>query len=322
MIKRNFQNINTNGVTLRTVVEGKGPLVILVHGWPQCWYLWRHMIDPIVAAGYRVAVPDLRGFGGSSCPPEIDDYNILKLTGDIAGVATALGEENFIVVGHDWGCIVAWYTALRYTQRCKAVLGLSVPFWRMGPETVYPPGQDDAFWYMRYFQAPGVAEAELEADIERSLLAIHYSVSAEAGQMCFLNQLKFPKSAKLLEVFPAPSELPAFMTREDLDYYVAQYRTSGFRGTINLYRNIPTLAAITPELQRKHISQPSAFIAGKEDPVLLFDPGWRPKFVAGCDDLRFIELIDNAGHWVQLENPEPTARQILRFLQSVKENPQ
>lgn len=318
MIQRNFQNIATNGVTLRTVVEGAGPLVILVHGWPQCWYLWRHMIDPIVAAGYRVAVPDMRGFGASSCPPAIDDYNIRTLTADVAGIATALGEEDFIVVGHDWGCIVAWHTALLYPQRCKAVMGLSVPFWRVGPETVAPPGHDDAFWYMRYFQKPGVAEAELEADLERSLLAIHYSVSAEAGKTCFLNQLGFPKTATLLEVLPAPKGLPGFMTQEDLDYYVEEYRTSGFRGSINWYRNIPTLSSSTPELDGKHIAQPAAFVAGTEDPVLLFDPDWHDKFVACFDDLRFIELVDGAGHWVQLEKPEPTARHIVNFLRSVR----
>ncbi len=321
MIKRNFQNIETNGVILRTVIEGKGPLVIMVHGWPQCWYLWRHMIDPVVAAGYRVVVPDMRGFGASSCPPEIDDYNIRKLAGDVAGIATALGEEDFIVIGHDWGCIVSWYTALLYPQRCKAVMGLSVPFWRLSDETVNPPGQDEAFWYMRYFQKPGVAEAELEANLERSLLNIHYSVSAEAGKMCFLNQLSFPKSAKLLDVFPAPTALPGFMTREDLDYYVEQYRKSGFRGNINWYRNIPTISAITPEVQKKNISQPAAFVAGTEDPVLLFDPDWRDKFVASFDDLRFVELIPDAGHWVQLEKPAQTETQILRFLQSVRDNP-
>lgn len=322
MIQRNFQNINTNGVTLRTVVEGKGPLVILVHGWPQCWYLWRHMIDPIVAAGYRVAVPDMRGFGGSSCPPEIDDYNIRKLGGDVAGIATVLGEENFMVVGHDWGCVAAWHTALFYPKRCKAVMGLSVPFWRLGPATANPPGHDDDFWYMRYFQQTGVAEAELEADLERSLRSMYYSLSAEAGQMCFINQFGFPKTAKLLEVFPDPKKLPSFLTQEDLDYYVEQYRTSGFRGNINWYRNVPTMSSSTPELEGKRITQPAAFAAGTEDAVLLFDPNWRPKFEAGFDDLRFIELIEGAGHWVQLEKPAATAAQILRFLQSVKENPQ
>ena len=321
MIERNFHYIETNGVTLRTVVEGKGPLVIMVHGWPQCWYLWRHMIEPVVAAGYRVAVPDMRGFGGSSCPPEIDEYNIRKLAGDVAGLATALGEEKFIVIGHDWGCVAAWHVALFYPERCTAVMGLSVPFWRMSPGTINPPGHDDAFWYMRYFQQPGVAEAELEADLDLSLRSIYYSLSAEAGKMCFINQLSFPKTAKLLEVFPPPDRLPAFLTEEDLDYYVEQYSISGFRGNINWYRNIPDIAANTPELEGKNITQPAAFVAGTEDAVLLFDPNWRGKFEASFDDLRFIELIENAGHWVQLEKPEQTATQILRFLKSVREKP-
>jgi pimeloyl-ACP methyl ester carboxylesterase len=298
-------------------------LVIMTHGWPQCWYLWRHMIDPVVAAGYRVAVPDMRGFGASSCPPNVDDYNIRKLTADVAGIATALGEENFISIGHDWGCLVAWYTALSYPQRCKAVLGLSVPFWRIGADTVNPPGKDDALWYIRYFiENPGTAEAELEADLERTLLGIHYAVSAEGGQMAFFKQLELPKTAKLLEAFPVPDKLPGFMTREDLDYYVEEYRTSGFRGSLNWYRNMPTMASSTPELQTKNISQPAAFVCGAEDPTLMFDPEWRKTFVPSFDDLRFIELIDGAGHWVQVEKPKQTAEQILRFLKSVRDNPQ
>ena len=321
MIKRNFQNIETNGVRLRTVVEGQGPLVIMVHGWPQCWYLWRHMIDPVVAAGYRVAVPDMRGFGASSCPPEVREYGIRKLTADVAGIATALGEEHFILIGHDWGCIVAWHAALLYPQRCTAVLGLSVPFWRMGPETVDPPGHDDAFWYMRYFQEPGVAEAELEADPRRTLLAVHYAVSGKTAQQKFFAQFDFPKSARLLDVFPLPAELPAFMTPEDLDYYVEQYRISGFRGSINWYRNVPNLRTDTPELADKKITQPAGFICGSCDVTLNFEPNWRENFENSFEDLRFMEFIDGVGHWVQLESPEPTARHILRFLHSVEENP-
>src|SRR5712671_4120841 len=103
MKQRNFQMIETNDVTLRTVVEGKGPLVVLLHGFPQCWYLGRHQIDPLVAAGYQVAVPDQRAHGGSDKP-----VAIVELSNDIAGIATALGHEHFIVVGHDWGAPVAW----------------------------------------------------------------------------------------------------------------------------------------------------------------------------------------------------------------------
>ena len=94
MINRNFEMIQTNGVRLRTVVEGDGPLVILLHGWPQCWYLWRHQIDPLVAAGYRVAVPDQRGYGGSECPPNISDYNIRTLAADVAGIARPWAMTN------------------------------------------------------------------------------------------------------------------------------------------------------------------------------------------------------------------------------------
>lgn len=127
MQNRNFQMIDTNGVRLRTVVEGDGPLVILLHGFPQCWYLWRHQIDPLVEAGFQVAVPDQRGYGGSDHPEAVDAYNIVDLSHDVAGLATALGHEQFLVVGHDWGAPVAWHTALLHAERVKAVAGLSVP---------------------------------------------------------------------------------------------------------------------------------------------------------------------------------------------------
>lgn len=136
MIEPTFHMIETNGVTLRTVVEGAGPLVILLHGWPQGWHLWRHQIAPLVAAGYRVAVPDLRGFGGSTAPVAIDDYNIRTMAGDVVGLARALCQPEFNLIAHDWGCIIGWNTALLHEDTCKSVFGLSVPFWRAGPATL------------------------------------------------------------------------------------------------------------------------------------------------------------------------------------------
>lgn len=145
-----FQYIKTNGVTLRTVVKGEGPLVILLHGFPEFWHLWRHQIDPIVAAGYKVAVPDQRGYAGSDAPEAIEDYDILHLSGDVVGIADALGYDDFIVIGQDWGCIVAWHTALLYPDRVSAVMGLSVPYWGRAenPDSlVNPPGLDGKYWY-------------------------------------------------------------------------------------------------------------------------------------------------------------------------------
>jgi pimeloyl-ACP methyl ester carboxylesterase len=189
MKQRNFRLIETNGIRLRTVVEGQGPLVILLHGFPQCWYLWRHQIDPLVEAGFQVAVPDQRGYGGSDRPPAINDYNIRTLAADVAGIAPALGHKEFTLIGHDWGCVVAWNTALLHDKTCRAVMGLSVPLWRISGDSVNPPGMDDRFWYIRYFQQPGVAEAELERDLERCLLSIYYTISADAPPASFMKAI-------------------------------------------------------------------------------------------------------------------------------------
>ncbi len=220
MIERDFRMIETNGVTLRTVVEGDGPLVVLLHGWPQSWYLWRHQIDPLAAAGFRVAVPDQRGYGGSSKPPAIADYNIRELAADVAGLAGALGHEDFIVIGQDWGCVVAWHTALLHADRCTAVMGLSVPFWRMSDASINPPGMDDRFWYMRYFQEPGVVEAELEADLARSLRTLYYGLSADSPSGSWMGQLEHPRASTLLDALPQPGAISGWLTEEDFDYYL------------------------------------------------------------------------------------------------------
>lgn len=317
MKQRKFQQIETNGVSLRTVVEGEGPLVILLHGFPQCWYLWRHQIDPLVNAGYQVAVPDQRGYGGSSRPPAIADYNIRLLAADVAGIAAALGHDRFTLIGHDWGCVVAWNTALLHEKACRAVMGLSVPIWRPGPEILNPSGMDDRFWYIRYFQTPDIAEAELERNLEHSLLSLYYTLSADSPPASFIRQLEYPRASGILDTMLTPKQLPPWLTPEDLAYYVEQYRVSGFRGPLNWYRNIPTNNGITPELESKRFAQPACFVAGAEDDVLLFDPDWRTSFPKAFDDLRFIENVAGAGHWVQMEKPAETTALILRFLQGL-----
>ena len=317
MISRDFAMIETNGVTLRTAVAGAGPLVVLLHGFPQCWYLWRHQIDPLVEAGYRVAVPDQRGYGASDRPPHISDYNIRALAADVAGIAPALGYDEFIVVGHDWGCLVAWNTALLHSDRCRAVLGLSVPYlpWSRAAQWADPPGMEDRFWYIRYFQEPGVAEAELSSDLRTSLLSIYTWASAQGSDM--LRQLELPKTSGLLDAISRPTTLPPWLSEEDLSYYVAQYEVSGFRGPINWYRNIPTNGRLTPELEDAKIAQPAAFLAGAEDGVLRFEPNWRETMPPYFEDLRWIELVEGAGHWVQMEKPAETNQLILRFLKEL-----
>lgn len=321
MKERNFQLIETNGIRLRVVVEGKGPLVILLHGWPQCWYLWRHQIDPIVEAGFQVAVPDQRGYGGSDRPAEIEAYNIIELTNDVVGVADALGHERFIVVGHDWGAPVAWHTALLHPQRVRAVAGLSVPYTRgrVGAIT-RQENFGDNFWYMVYFQQPGVAEAELEADIRKSLRTIYFTISGDLPEE--LRPARKPATAKFLDGMTDPAQLsgrmPAWLTAEDIDYYAAQFEQSGFRGPLNWYRNIDHNIELTPQLETAKIEQPSLFIAGNKDPVLSFGGGsWLSQMDKRVADMRGKVFIDGAGHWVQMERPAEVNEALLGFLKSV-----
>lgn len=316
MKQRNFQMIETNSVTLRVVVEGAGPLVILLHGWPQSWYLWRHQIDPLVAAGYCVAVPDQRGYGGSSNPHEVSEYTILKLTADVDGIREALGYDTFKLIGHDWGCIVAWNTALLYEATCSAVMGLSVPFWRVGEAIINPRGFDDKFWYIRYFQNEQ-ADDELNADLERSFRVLLHALGADSPPGTWMNQLGYSCSKGLLDVLPEPDVLPSWISPEDFKYHVDQFRVNGFRGPTNWYRNLPNNNSLTPQLEGKRFSQPAAFVAGAEDDVLLYDINWRGRFVEAFEDLRFLELIDGAAHWLQVEKPLETTAQILRFLKDV-----
>ena len=323
MIKEpEFQYIQTNGVTLRTVVKGEGPLVILLHGFPEFWHLWRHQIDPIVAAGYTVAVPDQRGYAGSDAPEAIEEYDIVHLTGDVVGLADALGYDKFIVIGQDWGCIVAWNTALLYPERVSAVMGLSVPYWGRAdsPDTlINPPGLDGQYWYIRDFQKPGV-EKGLEANTDATLRRVYTALSADTPYGLWMSQAIFQEDDSLADIFEAPSTLPGWISQEDLDYHVAQFEKNGFRGGVNWYRNIERNWEITPQLADAKFTQPAHFIAGAKDDVLLYVPDWEETMPTHFEDLRRIKLIDDAGHWVMLEKPEETTDEVLLFLDSVKDS--
>lgn len=316
MKERNFQTIETNGIHLRVVVEGKGPLVILLHGFPQCWYLWRHQIDPMVRAGFQVAVPDQRGYGGSDRPEAIEAYNIVELTRDVVGIADALGHGKFNVVGHDWGAPVAWHTALLHPGRTRSVVGMSVPYtrWQAGVFTRQETF-GDRFWYMVYFQRPGVAEGELEADIRRTLRTVYFSISGDAP--AGLLAAPKPSTAKFLDGMVDPHTLPAWLTEEDLDYYVAQYKVSGFRGPLNWYRNIDRNVEMTPQLEHAKIEQPSFFIAGVRDPVLSFAEGWTDLMDHYVADMRGKVFVEGSGHWVPMEGPNEVNDALLGFLKQV-----
>ena len=163
--------IETNGIRMHLVEQGTGPLVLLCHGFPESWYSWRHQLRALAEAGFHAVAPDMRGYGQTDRPEAIDQYTLLHLTGDMVGLLDALGEPQAVIVGHDWGAPVAWTAALLRPDRFRGVIGLSVPYRPRGavrPTTVMPQ-TDDAVFYQLYFQTPGVAEAEFEADVRRSI---------------------------------------------------------------------------------------------------------------------------------------------------------
>jgi pimeloyl-ACP methyl ester carboxylesterase len=319
MAQRSFEVVETRGVRLRVMVEGSGPLVVLVHGWPESWYSWRHQIDPLVAAGYRVAALDVRGYGGSDKPNAIEAYDMISLTDDVAGVIDSLaGSDQAILIGHDWGAPIVWTTAIRHATRVRAVIGMSVPHLGRGKHSsieVYKHLYKDKFFYQIYFQTPGAAEAELEADLHRTLRLTYYNASGANDVPRFQ---KTP-DAKFLDGMIDPDHLPAWLTEQDLSYYVEQFKQSGFRGPLNRYRNQERDFELLPELSERKIEQPALYIVGERDPVLRFMPGVNILELMDkwYTDLRGKVLIPEAGHWVQQEKPKETTEAVLSFLRSL-----
>jgi len=319
-VQLDLQTIESNGVHLRVALAGQGPLVVLIHGFPEGWYSWRHQIPALADAGYRVAAPDVRGYGGSDKPHSIDAYAIEAICADIDGLIAALGADQAVVVGHDWGAAIAYGTALFHPERVRAVAGLSVPHLGRGPM----PGVElfrkiykDRFFYVLYFQEPGVAEAELEADVRTSLRKIYYASSGEAQQA--KARIEHPTGPGLLDRFIDPNPFPPWLTEADLDYVAGQFRDSGFRGPLNRYRNSERDFEQLAGFDGKLIAQPAAFLAGSLDTVLRAMPGvdmidlMRKQFT----DLRYVKLFEDAGHWLQQERPAEVNAALLAFLRGL-----
>ena len=182
MTEVNHRIVETNGIRMHLAEQGTGPLVLLCHGFPESWYSWRHQLGALAEAGFHAVAPDMRGYGQTDHPREIDQYTLLHLVGDMVGLLDVLGADEAVIAGHDWGAPVAWHSALLRPDRFRGVIGLSVPFRPRGqvrPTTVMPQ-TDDAVFYQLYFQTPGVAEAEFERDLRLTFRSILFSVSADA----------------------------------------------------------------------------------------------------------------------------------------------
>jgi pimeloyl-ACP methyl ester carboxylesterase len=294
--------VQVNGIELAVAEHGPpgGPPVVLLHGFPELGFSWRHQVGPLADAGYHVLVPDLRGFGASDAPHDPEAYAIDVLARDVLALIDHAGGQRAIVIGHDWGADLAWKTAWLHPDRVSAVGGLSVPF---VPRAPAPPlgimrrhlGED---FYILWFQEPGVAEAALERDVRRTIATPRVwnaAWAADTGEN--------PRT-------------PSFLTDADLQVYVDAFTRTGFRGGLNYYRNLDRNWERTAAVAERRITQPALFLTGERDPVRRIMPaeamnGW-------VTDLRVNEVIPAAGHWLQQHAPEAVTSYLLNWLAEVE----
>jgi pimeloyl-ACP methyl ester carboxylesterase len=293
------RQVPLNGIELHVVEDGTGPLVVLCHGFPELAFSWRHQIPVLARAGYHVVAPDMRGFGESSRPVEVEAYDVVSLCGDMTALLDTLGEDSAIFVGHDWGASLVWSLALLEPARVRAVAGLSVPLVPRAPAAPIPIMRDHLGedFYIVWFQEPGRADEALARDVRRTLTTSRQwtaSWAEEDGRV---------------------PERPPWLSEEELAVYVRAFERTGFTGGLNWYRNIDRNWELTESVAEKHVVQPALFLTGELDPVRRFMPaaamrGW-------VDDLRAEIVVPGVGHWVQQQAPDAVNASLLDFLAGI-----
>jgi pimeloyl-ACP methyl ester carboxylesterase len=297
--------VDARGTRIHLVEEGSGPLVLLVHGFPESWYSWRHQLPALAAAGYRVAAIDVRGYGRSAAPGEIDAYSMLRHVNDNLGVVEALDEPTATIVGHDWGSPMAANSALLRPDVFTAVALMSVPYSPPGPRrptvAFAEMGGDEEF-YINYFQEPGRAEAEAETDVRSWLLGFYVGASGEGRPAADGGTIQtIPYGGRLRDRFTTPDILPAWLSEADLDFYAAEFERSGFAGALNRYRNVDRDWLDLQPWSRQPIRVPSLFIGGERDGPVIWGRRAIARFPETLPGLRGSHLLAGCGHWVQQE---------------------
>ena len=312
--------IETNGIRLHVAEQGEGPLVILCHGFPECWYSWRHQLPALAEAGFRAVAPDLRGYGRSDHPEEVEKYTILHDIGDIVGLVDALGAKQAVIAGHDIGAPIAWQAALLRPDRFRAVVALSAPFrprafGGLVPPTTLMPRNENAVFYQLFLQTPE-AEAALGRDLRRTFRAQLYALSGDrplsagggfpAGMM--------PRKGALL---PDPASLPAWVTESDVDVYVEAFTRSGFRGPLSWWRNIDRSWDLMAAFDGAAVTVPAIYIAGDRDFVAAVFQQDIAKQSLLVPKLRPTIMLPGCGHWTQQERATEVSAAMIDFLRQL-----
>jgi pimeloyl-ACP methyl ester carboxylesterase len=312
--------VETNGVSLRVTEAGErgAPVVVLAHGFPELAYSWRHQIPALAEAGYHVLAPDQRGYGRSSQPKDVEAYDIVELSADIVGLLDDVGAERAVIIGHDFGGIVAWNAPLFHPDRFSGVVGVSVP---PVPRSQVPTTQafrrifGDNFFYVLYFQEPGPADEELNRDPATTMRKLMGAVTAEANALTS-QRMTQPGPEGFLDRIPEQDGLPDWLSQHEFDHYVDEFTRSGFTAALNWYRCFDRNWELTATTPAATIAVPSRFIGGAADPTLAYTPRHRAgEVVSG--DYREV-LIEGAGHWIQQERPDEVNKELLRFMSGLE----
>lgn len=287
--------------------------VVFCHGFPDLARGWQHQLEATSAAGYRAIAPDMRGYGGSSCPHEVEAYTIAELCGDLVALLDALEIEQAVFMGHDWGGFVTWAMPVLHPERVTGVAAACTPYMPFPGTAVHldAVGGELERQYVAWFQEPGIAETHMDQRV-RAIMDKIMRTSApleEVFAVAFadgkLNMNPF------LEVESAPVIGAPLLSDEAFEHYVTEFSRTGFRGGINWYRNIDNNAAQHPAIGVKPLTLPCLMLMADLDPAL------RPEFAADmperCSNLT-MHLIENAGHWVQQEQPEVLNSHLIKWL--------
>ena len=313
--------IETNGIRLHVAEQGEGPLVILCHGFPECWYSWRHQLPALAKAGFRAVAPDLRGYGRSDRPEGVEKYTILDDIGDIVGLVDALGAKQAVIAGHDIGAAIAWQTALLRPDRFRAVIALSPPFRSrgfgdQGPPTTLMPRTENAVFYQLFLQNPA-AEAGLGRDLRLTFRYQFYTLSGDSPPSAGVGGLPPGMMPRKGGFMTDPPSLPAWVTESDIDVYIKEYARSGFHGPLAWWRNIDRGWELMAPFAGAEVTVPALYMAGDRDFVASVFSQDIAKQLALVPKLRPPIMLPGCGHWTQQERAPEVSAAMIDFLRQL-----
>lgn len=313
--------VETNGIRMHIAEAGQGPLVLLLHGFPELWYSWRHQLTALAQAGYHVVAPDQRGYGQTDCPEEVDQYTQLHLVGDVIGLLDVLGEKQAVIVGHDWGAIIGWNVALMRPDRIRGVIGLGVPYIPRGPVSFLTAmcSMLGERFYMGYFQQPGIAEAELERDVCTTFRMLLYSNSGDAPEDKVAPVWVVPEGKGFLDLMLYPETLPAWLSEQDIDFYTSEFERTGFSGALKWYRTLEKSWELMAAWTGAPLLTSALYILGERD-TFVKSPGGQqmvaslPSFMPHLKETLF---LPECGHYVPQERPAEVNAVLIEFLKDL-----